>query len=155
VGTVTLDAAYGGDDNFLSSVSHGASLVVTSPRAALTTSTEVPQVSVDFTGSLVASYGGAPTSGAVSLTTDAEGMPALVGTVTMSGATGGTATITVSIEEIRGLYVGYLSVDDPGAGVTTGAVIAMDSLATNSQGQVSGSGYGNDDGQAYSVTFSL
>ncbi len=155
VGTVTLDAAYGGDDNFLSSVSHGASLVVTSPGAAVTTSTEVPQVSVDFTGSLVASYGGAPTSGAVSLTTDAEGMPALVGTVTMSGATGGTATITVSIEEIRGLYVGYLSVDDPGAGVTTGAVIAMDSLATNSQGQVSGSGYGNDDGQAYSVTFSL
>ena len=104
------------------------------------------QVSLKFTGSITYVNSGSLTSGGFTVAPATGTITSVSGTGTIRGLKGGSATIKVAIERepeifsgVRGMfYVGYISVDDPGAHLNTVALVLIPTLTRVGSNGVSG-----------------
>ena len=108
------------------------------------------QVSLKFTGSLSYVNSGSLTSGGFTITPATGTITSVTGTGTIAGLKGGSATIKVDIQRepelflgvLGKFYVGYISVDDPGAHLDTVALVFLANVTRVGSNGVSGVAYG-------------
>jgi uncharacterized protein YegP (UPF0339 family) len=116
----------------------------------LTVTAKTGQVSLKFTGSLTYVNAGSLTSGGFTVSPATGTITSVTGTGTIPGLKGGSATIKVAIQREPVLffgvhpeiYVGYISVDDPGAHLDTIALVFTSTLTRVGSSGVSGVAYG-------------
>ena len=75
------------------------------------------------------------------------------GTITIPGLDGGSATVTVNVVRILGLYAGTVKVSDPSAAIDTTAIVATTNLARTTINQVTGTAVGLNGVRPYTLSF--
>ena len=97
---------------------------------------------LQLSGGLTYYNSGSLTSGAFMVSPSTGTPVAVSGTVSIPGVRGGSATATISVIRIFGIYVGTVHVVDPGAGLDTTAIVLTPSLTRVGVRGVSGSAIG-------------
>ena len=73
----------------------------------------------------------------------------------MQGAKGGTATITIDVVRVLGLYIGQITVRDPSEHLDTTALIATTTLTRGADSFVAGTATGVHDIRLYTLDFNI
>ena len=98
--------------------------------------------SLVFSGAIDYANAGPITSGSVTVNPASGAVESAQGTVTIPGAHGGTATVSVRVVRYFGIYLGTVTVTDPGAGLSTTALIATMQLARSPGGGITATAVG-------------
>ena len=117
--------------------------------------TMAPTVSLVFSGSLSYTNGGPITSGSLKVEPSTGAVSSVTGRLTIPGATGGTATISVDIARVLGLYIGVVTFSDPEAHLSTVAVVLSATLTRTATGQLTGTASGLYSLRPYTLKFTL
>ena len=140
--------------SFTYSVTAGNS--VGSPAAAGPFTVSVsPVVSLSFTGSLTYTTTGPVTSGSLKVSPSAGTLTSVTGTFTIPGLNGGPARVSVAIVRLFGLYIGVVSVSDPGAHLGTTATVFTKAVAATGNGEVTGTASGFSGRGLYTLVFTI
>jgi hypothetical protein len=125
----------------LGSVSGNTKLTVTAPTV---------EVSLKFIGSISYVNSGSLTSGGFTVSPATGAITSVTGTGTIPGLKGGSVTIKVAIQREPvfffgahpEIYVGYISVNDPGAHIDSNALVFTSTLTRVGSSGASGVAYG-------------
>ena len=112
-------------------------------------------VSVVATGALSYSDSGAITSGRITISPATGAVTSAAGTITIPGAKGGTASITIRAVRILGFYIGDIQVTDPSEHLSTIAAILTTKLTHTATGQLTGTATGLVGLRAYTLNFTI
>ena len=112
-------------------------------------------VSVVFSGSLSYTNSGPVTSGSLKVEPATGAIVSVTGTLTIPGAAGGTATVSVDIARALGLYIGVVTFSDPGAHLGTIAVVVSTTLTRTASGQLAGAASGLCSLRPYTLNFTV
>jgi hypothetical protein len=119
------------------------------------TVTVTPVVSLVFSGSLSYTNGGPITSGSLKVEPSTGAITSVTGRLTIPGVTGGTATVSVDIARVFGLYIGVVTFSDPEAHLGTVAVVLSATLTRTATGQLTGTASGLYSLRPYTLKFTV
>jgi len=114
-----------------------------------------PVVSLTFSGSLTYTNTGVVTSGSLKVEPSTGTISSVTGTRTIPGLRGGSATITMDIVRVFGLYIGAVRVSDPGAHLNTTTIVLSITLTRTPTGQLTGTASGLMGLRPCSVSFTV
>jgi phospholipase C len=115
-------------------------------------------VTLSFSGSLTDQYTSElVTKGSIAIRPSGGTVTSVSGTVTIAGLDGGSALVNVEIARLGGVYVGEVSVGDPGARLGAIAVLFSTALARTGPGgnEVSGTATGLYNRHPYKLAFTV
>ena len=115
------------------------------------TLTVVPSASLTFTGSITYSNTGPITSGSVKVGTT----NGVAGTIGIPGVKGGTATVSVALVRVLGIYIGVVTASDPSVHLNAATIVVSPLLELTSAGQVTGTATGLYKLRPYTLAFSV
>jgi hypothetical protein len=142
-GAYSATANYPGDSNYSSATAGPFTVIVTSV------------VSLVFSGSLSYTNSGPITSGSLKVSPSTGTITSVTGTLTIPGLDGGAATVSVAIVRLFGLYIGVVSVSDPGAHLDTTAIVLSKALTPTANGEVTGTASGLSGRRLYTLVFTI
>jgi hypothetical protein len=112
-------------------------------------------VSLVFTGSLTYTNTGPITSGSLKVEPSTGTITSVTGKFTIPGVNGGMTTVNVNIIRVLRLYVGVVTVSDPGAHLNTTAIVLSTTLTRTANGEVTGTASGLSGLRRYNLSFTV
>ncbi len=158
IATFTASAGYQLDTATVTGTvtdSGGSTATVSASDQANYTGVVAPSVVLSFSGSLTYHNGGTITMGSLDIEPSNGAIRTITGTITIPGASGGSATIRVEIYHLFGFYLGTIRVDDPSAHLHTIAIVFSQNVDRTSTGTVTGTAIGLYRGRPFTLNFTI